>query len=76
MFFLATLQDYNCRRAPSDSRIGDSSIESVTVVLHEQVQIFGEFRGRDNLVVPFEWLHDFVSDKILKPLKSCRINSA
>ena len=24
-----------------------------------------------NLIVPSEWLHDFVSDKILKPLKSC-----
>ena len=28
-----------------------------------QTQTFGEFGRRDNLIVPFEWLHDFVSDK-------------
>ena len=55
-FFSAILEDYNA----DGHIIAKASTRAIPA------------DGRDSLIIPFEGLHDFVSDKILKPLKSRR----
>jgi hypothetical protein len=59
VLFEAALQDYEMKTgiALANHPLADSlqncdSVESVTAILHEQTQVFSEFRGKDKVLKP------------------------